>query len=442
MHRTESNSQATRNVRLRDRRPAIHRPVLWIAMLALAGATLLSACGGGSSGDRGWLTSWAASHNRPEAPANLSDSTVRMIVRPTAAGSAVRVRIENTVGTAPVTFSDAYVGVAGAGATVDGSNMRMTFNGNNTLTLAPGTQAWSDTVNMSVQAFQRLAVSLHASSATNASAHTLGLTTTYIARGNLAETVGSTGFSPVNPIMAGTSISAYPVYWVGAVDVMSSTRGTIVTLGDSITDGTCSTTTNGGTLAGGVVVMDRYQRWNDILADRLAALPEGQQKAVANAGIVGNRVVTAGGFGPSAVDRLDRDVLALSGVSHVIFFEGTNDILGGASTGSLIAGSQQVLDRLRARGLKVIAGTIMPRGAATGGFTAEQEQVRLDVNAWIRTPGRFDGVIDFDALMVGDGKSPTGAAMLKPEFNCDNTHPNVAGYAAIGNAINLDLFKN
>ena len=442
MPRTESNSQVTRNVLRRDRRPLIHLPVLRIAMLALVGATLLSACGGGSSGDRGWLTSWAASHNRPEAPANLSDSTVRMIVRPTATGSAVRVRIENTVGTTPVTFSAAYVGVAGPEATVDGPNVRMTFNGNSSLTLAPGTQAWSDAVNMPVQSFQRLAVSLHASSATAASAHTLGLTNNYIARGNLAESVGGTGFSPVNPVLEGTSVSAYPVYWVGVVDVLSSTRSTIVTLGDSITDGRCSTTTNGGALAGGVVVLDQYQRWTDILANRLAALPEDQRKAVANAGILGNRVVLPGGFGPSALERLDRDVLALSGVSHVIFFEGTNDILGGASSASLIAGSQQVLDRLRARSLKVIAGTIIPRGAATGGFTAAQEQVRQEVNAWIRTSGRFDGVIDFDALMVGGGKSATGAEIIKPEFNCDNVHPNAAGYAAMGNAINLDLFKN
>lgn len=198
----------------------------------------------------------------------------------------------------------------------------------------------------------------------------------------------------MNPVAQGTSILAFPVYWIGAVDVKSSTRSTIVTLGDSITDGRCSTTTNGGLLAGGVVLPDLYQRWTDILANRLAALPEDQRKAVANAGIAGNRVV-AGGNGPPALDRLDRDVLALSGASHVIFFEGTKDITGGASTAALIAGSQQLLDRLRARGLKVIAVTAIPRGAASGGFTAAQELVRLEVNAWIRTPGRFDGVIDF-----------------------------------------------
>lgn len=99
------------------------RPLRWLAALALSGLALLSACGGDDD-DKRWLTSWAASHNVPEAPASLADSTVRMFVRPAASGDAVRVRIENTVGTAPVTFSAAYIGVAGAGATVDGPNVR------------------------------------------------------------------------------------------------------------------------------------------------------------------------------------------------------------------------------------------------------------------------------------------------------------------------------
>ena len=438
---TGSIARTTSEARRHDRRACSHHPARWLTALALAGTVLLSACGGSDNEEKRWLTSWAASHNVPEAPANLADSTVRVIVRPTATGDAVRVRVENTVGTAPVTFSAAYIGVAGAGATVDGANLRMTFNGNVALTLAPGAQAWSDPVNMPVQAFQRLAVSLHATAATDASTHSLGLTTNYIARGNQAAAVGASGFSPVNPVAQGTAILAFPVYWVGAVDVMSTTRSTIVTLGDSITDGRCSTTTNGGLLAGGVVVPDQYQRWTDILATRLAALPEDQRKAVANAGIAGNRVVS-GGNGPPALERLDRDVLALSGASHVIFFEGTNDISGGASAATLIAGKQLALDRLRARGLKVIGVTAIPRGAASGGFTATQEQVRTEVNAWIRTPLRFDGILDFDALMVGGGRSPSGAEIIKPQFNCDNVHPNAAGYAAFGNAIDLDLFKN
>lgn len=426
------------------RRAFFGRPFLLLATLALSTTALLSGCGGSDDGaSLRWLTSWAASHNVRETPAGLPDSTVRMIVRPTASGDSFRVRIENTVGTAPVSFSSAYVGVTGSGAAVMAdTNLRLSFDGREGLTLAPGALAWSDPVNMRVQAFQRLAVSLYVASASDVSTHSLGLTTNYMARGNQAAAVSGTGFTPVNPIAQGTTILAFPVYWVGAVDVLSPTAATVVTLGDSITDGRCSTTTSGGLLGGGVVVPDVYQRWTDILADRLAALPQDQRKAVANAGIAGNRVV-AGGNGPPALERLDRDVLALSGVSHVIFFEGTNDISGGASAATVIAGMQQVIDRVRARKIKIVGVTAIPRGqAGSVGFTAVQEQIRLEVNTWIRTPGRFDGVLDFDAIMAGGGKSPTGAEIIKPEYNCDNVHPNAAGYAALGGSINLDLLKN
>ena len=426
------------------RRAFSRRPFLLLASLALSTTALLSACGGSDDeASLRWLTSWAASHNVRETPAGLPDSTVRMIVRPTVSGDSLRVRLENTVGTAPVTFSSAYVGVAGSAAGVMAdTNLRLTFDGKENLTLAPGEQAWSDPVNMRVQAFQRLAVSLYVASASDVSSHSLGLATNYMARGNQAAAVSGTGFIPVNPIAQGTSILAFPVYWVGAVDVLSPAPATVVTLGDSITDGRCSTTTNGGVLGGGVVVPDVYQRWTDILADRLAALAPDQRKAVANAGIAGNRVVS-GGNGPPALARLDRDVLALSGVSHVIFFEGTNDISGGASAATVIAGMQQVIDRVRAGKIKIIGVTAIPRGqTGSAGFNAVQEQIRLEVNSWIRTPGRFDGVLDFDAVMAGGGKSPTGAEIIKPEYNCDNIHPNAAGYAALGNSINLDLFRN
>lgn len=420
------------------------RPLLLLAALAFVPTVLLSGCGDSDDGNSSrLLTSWAASHNLRETSGDLADSSVRMIVRPTASGNSLRVRIENTLGTTPVSFSSAYVGVAASGAAiVPDTNLRLSFGGSQSLTLAPGALAWSDPVNMQVQAFQRLAVSLHVTAASDVSTHSLGLVTNYTARGNQAAAVSGAGFGPINPVAQGTSVLAFPVYWVGAVDVVSTTPGTIAALGDSITDGRCSTTTNGGVLAGGAVVPDLYQRWTDILADRLAALPADQRKAVANAGIAGNRVVS-GGNGPPALERLERDVLGLSGVTHVIFFEGTNDISGGATGAAVIAGSQQILDRLRARNIKVVGVTTIPRGqAGTGGFTALQEQYRLEVNNWIRSPGRFDGVIDFDALLAGGGKSPTGAEIIKAEFNCDNIHPNAAGYAAMGRSINLDLFKN
>ena len=410
----------------------------------LIGPALLVGCGGGDSAlEPRLLTSWAAPHNLRETPAGIANSTVRMIVRPTASGSRLRVKVENTLGTAPVSFSSAWVGVLDRGAAlVPGTNTRLRFGGREDLTLAPGAVAWSDESDFRVEAFQRLAVSLDVAAASDVSSHSLGLVTNYIASGARASNPSDAGFNPVNPIAQGTQILAFPVYWVAAVDVLSPTPSTIVALGDSITDGRCSTTTNGGLVNNGVVVPDQYLRWTDILAERLAALPAEQRKAVANAGIAGNRIVAAGGNGPPALDRLDRDVLGLSGVSHVIFFEGTNDISGGATAATVIDGMQRVVDRLRARNIKVIGVTMIPRGQQGGGFTAVQEQHRLDVNAWLRTPARLDGLIDFDALVRGGGRSGTGAEIIKPEFNCDFVHPNTAGYAAMGNSIDLSLFRN
>ncbi len=423
------------------RRAFLARAALaWVA-IPLAG--LLAACNDDDGDSARWVSAWTVAHNVRETPAGLADSTVRMIVRPTTSGRELRIRLENTVGTAPVTFSAAYVGVSDSGAAVaPGSNRALSFGGRPDLTLAPGAGAWSDPLPFDVVAFRRLTLSLDVASASDASTHTLGLATNYIAPGRHGADAGAAGYVPVPPIAQGTTPLAFPFYWVAAVDVLSpATAGTIVAFGDSITDGRCSTTTAGGS---GVVVPDLYQRWTDVLAERLASLPAGRSKAIANEGIAGNRVVAAGGNGPTALDRLDRDVLDRAGATHVIFFEGTNDISGGATSATVIAGMQQVVDRVRARGLKIVGVTTIPRGrpasVAGAGFDALQERYRLEVNDWMRTPGRFDGVIDFDALMAGGGKSPTGAEIIRPDYNCDYIHPNAAGYKAMGEAIDLGLF--
>lgn len=416
----------------------------WLAARWRWGSLIMAAAlatGCATRPDTSWQVAWTASHNVPEAPPGLSGSTVRLILRPTADGSRVRVRLENTVGKAAVTFSSATLGVAAGGAAVIGGSQRaLSFGGQPGLTLAPGAQAWSDPVALPVQAFRPLSLSLHVQSASDASTHTLGLVTNYIAPGNRAADPSAAGFNPVAAIAKGTNLLAFPVYWVGALEVSPRGPGAVVMLGDTITDGRCSTTTHGGLVKGGVVVPDLHQRWTDIVASRLAALPPERQKSVVNAGIAGNAVVMARN-GPPAVDRLDRDVLALSGVTHVVFFEGTNDIAAGADAARVIAGMKSVIDRVRAHGLRIIGVTMIPRGQPGGGFTAAQERDRLEVNRWIRSQAGFDGVIDFAAWMLGGGTSETGAEIIHPAYNCDFIHPNAAGYALMGQSIDLDLFK-
>jgi len=402
----------------------------------------------GRDGERpNWFSAWSISIGHrmlttlPAGNANFAENTagktVRMIVRPSISGDAVRVKIENTMATTPVVFSSAFIGVVDTGAAlVSGSNRRLTFQGKSALTLAAGQGATSDPVPFRVEAFRRLAVSLDVASATEVSGHQLGLTTNYLAPGAVGSDTSGKGFAPI-----AQNNGNHPFYWVAAVDVRSGhASGTIVTLGDSITDGRCSTR-----LPDGTIPADQYNRWTDVLSTRLHALFGKRAPAVANQGIAGNRVVLPNGNGPSAVTRLDNDVLDRAGIRWVIFYEGTNDITGGATPAQLIAGLQQVIDRVHKKGIPIIGATVVPRGrpATVSGWTAEMEAVRLEVNHWMHTAANFDGMIEWGALLQGPIESATMSESLWPGYNCsDYTHPNTAGYQAMGDFIDLGLFKN
>jgi lysophospholipase L1-like esterase len=391
--------------------------------------------------NHGFFAAWAAPQGRiaEQAPA-LSNATVRVIVRPSIDGTAVRIKLENTIAKTPVSFAAAYIGVLDrAAAVVHGTNKPLKFNGQSMLTLAPGAGVYSDPIDFPVRAFMRLAVSLDVQSADEISTHALGLATSYYTPGHKADDESGAGFVPL-PTRAQDVVS-FPVYWVAALDVRSeSARGAIVTLGDSITDGRCSTTDSSGN-----VIPDLYQRWPDVFSERLERAPKTNPISVVNAGIAGNRILQDGPTGQSALARLDRDVLDRAGITHVILFEGTNDIHRGSTSGELIAGTKEIIDRVHARGVKIIGATMIPRGKPEGvageSFDATQEQYRLEFNAWVRDKADFDGVIDFDAVMAGGGTSPKGAQIMKREYSCDFVHPNAAGLRALGDSIDLRLFE-
>jgi len=208
--------------------------------------------------------------------------------------------------------------------------------------------------------------------------------------------------------------------------------GAIATFGDSITDGTRSTA-------------DTNNRWPDHLARRLAAQGNGQL-AVMNLGIAGNRLLSeAPGYAASGINalaRFERDVIAQPGITHVIVMEGINDIgLAGKnerpSADDLIAAHRQMIERAHARGLRIYGATLTPfEGAAY--FTQEGEAKRLAVNRWIRTSGMYDGVIDFE-MIVRDPSAPT---KILPAYDSgDHLHPDDAGYKAMGESVDLALFK-
>jgi lysophospholipase L1-like esterase len=404
----------------------------WLGIAGLI-AVLLAPAAAEARGGQQWFSAWTVSHGMRQTNPALSNSSVRMIVRPTISGNQLRVKLENTMGEAPVVFLAAYIGLTDTGAAVvPGSNTQLTFRGSAGLTLGPGEGAYSDPVRFHVVAFEKLSLSLDVVSASDISAHALGLATNYFAPGARAADTAADGFAPV-PENAGN----FPFYWVAAVDVRSpSTTGTVVLFADSITDGRCSTRDDNG-----VIHPDLYQRWGDVLSERIAALPENQSKAFANEGIAGNRILNRGN-GPSALERVDRDVLDRAGVTHVVFFEGTNDISGGFTAEEVIAGTGEIIDRVHAAGLKIIGVTIIPRGRTGAGWSATQEQYRLAVNDWMRNQANFDGIIDFADLMRGPIVPETGAETIRAEWNCDNTHPNAAGYKAMGEFIDLGMFEN
>jgi lysophospholipase L1-like esterase len=376
-------------------------------------------------GGQQWFTSWGASaHSLAPATITVSDTTVRMIIRSGVTGNALRVKIENTLGDRPLEIGAATIAQRDAGPSlIPGSSAHLTFGGGTSTVIPIGGGAWSDPVVMRVVAGQDLAVSLYVPTVdTRPSRHNLAFTTSFVADPFAGDETGNED----GTAFTGTTTSWY---WVAALDVRApSLTGTVVCFGDSITDG------NGSKV-------DGHNRWPDVLRNRLAALPASQSKSVVNEGISGNQIVVYPGLNPpsspTAVDRMERDVLSRSGVTHVIFFEGSNDLARGASFDQITAGLTEVYQRARAAGLRIIGVTVIPRHNAA--WLPAYNPVRHAVNDWIRSNPDLDAVLDFDDLL----KDPADPDHINPLYDSgDHIHPNPAGYALMGNSIDLTIFKN
>jgi lysophospholipase L1-like esterase len=381
-----------------------------------------------------WITAWSTSQHGLGMNA-VSNITVRMIARVTISGDAVRIRLDNTFGGAPLSIGKAYVGHRIQGAAVaPGSNRQVSFNTSASVIIPAGGNVTSDPVRMNVLAQQDLAVSLHIPDAgVRPSQHSGAQVTSYLTASGSGDVAAGETATP----FTGTTSS---MFWLKAIDVSSSSStGSIVAFGDSITDGTCST-------------IDAHDRWEDLLAVRLALDAAGRgkkeaYKALVNEGIGGNTITSEKlqppPDSPSGLERLERDVLTHHGVTHVILFMGTNDIRREVPAGDVIAGMQDIVRRVKARGLKIIGVTIIPRhnrppAENNTGWNAAKTKARNEVNQWIRTKAPFDSVIDFDKV-VQDLKD---ADLMHPPFNCgDGIHPSPRGYYEMGSAVRLDLFQ-
>jgi lysophospholipase L1-like esterase len=436
--------------------------MLRFAFLIVAGIFLLLPHTLAAQEGATWVVSWVASAHGPypvgnpsaqpdqrfafpSAQAGANDQTFRLIVRPDIWGRQARLRLSNVFGTKAVTFDDVFVGLQmGGPALIKGTNQPVTFGGNASVTVAPGSAVWSDAIQLGFMrdpaelAGRKLAISFHVAGESGPMTwHAKALTTSYVSTPG----AGSKGKSEDE---AAFPYSTASWFFLDAVEMMAPANSfAIVAFGDSITDGTAST-------------MNGDDRWPDVLSRRLHAA-HGNRIAVVNAGIGGNQIAGPAEYspqksfpgGPSAMQRIERDVLELSGVAAVIWLEGINDFSrnGNASVETAQNGMKEVVGRIRARQpqMRVIGATVV---SALGSSNAahgspEQDDKRKALNEFIRTSGLFDGVIDFDKATL-DPQTGGLKAQFVPESTTggpgDKLHPNRAGYLAMGMAIDLDLF--
>lgn len=368
------------------------------------------------------------------------NQSVRMIVHPSIGGRVLRVRLSNAFGNAPITFGSARVGIQRVAGRIErGTNRRVTFGGRRSVTIPAGRELSSDPVRLTVRAEQDLAVSLFVRGRSSSLTwHAAAFTTNYLADPDSGDHTAETdeGSYP-------NSTSSW--FWVDGVDVRAPRRTKVVAaLADSITDGFFSSP-------------NENDRWLDVLARRL----EPRGVSVINQAIGGNTVTRVpcivpgapapGPCGEPALDRLDRDVLARAGLTHVILFMGTNDLSAGQTApvpaDEIIAGMREIARRVHAKGVKIIAGTLTPRADTCCGWDdpAKMNAERRKVNDYMRTSKAFDGVIDFDAVTRDPSRPDSFRRQFVPNSTVggpgDELHPNRAGFQAMGRAVPLRLFE-
>lgn len=399
----------------------------WISHSLLAGAMFVMLAGGPATAQSRWISGWTFVPTAtmgpavppsppnpndirgPLGPETVSNQTLTQTVRVTATGSALRIRFSNRHGANPVRLGAVSVSVA------DGPLIPVTFDGVSDVTIPAGAPRLSDPVALPVEALNHVTVSVYYPEETRLPVHRL-------------RQVARAGNATREPVLPAADLARFGVLLNGIEVQTDRPTGVIVAFGDSITEGV--TATPGG--PGG---------WPEQLGSRLWGASD--RWSVVNAGIAGNRLLRRGS-GPSGLERLDSDVLAVPGIRCLIVFEGINDIgrpmqpayaHETLTTEELIAGFRQVIARSRASGVKVILATIMPFEGAPY-FSENGEAIRQQVNTWIRAGGEADGHIDFDQA-TRDPERPS--SLLAIHDSGDRLHPSDAGYAAMAEAIPLTV---
>ncbi len=362
--------------------------------------------------EKEWIGTWAASPQAPDTTplptTGFVDQTLRQIVFVSLGGDTVRVRFTNEFSDRPLVIGAAQVALtAPGGAIAGGSSRALTFDGQASITVVPNAHVVSDPVRLRVPSTSELSVDVYLPQATGpVTWHRRGLHTTYI----------SPAGNHVGESVMPTQATAQNYFFLKGVEVVAREgTGVVVCFGDSITDGTASTP-------------DTNNRYPNLLARLLEDARGKLRMSVLNQGISGNRVLTHSVTGGQNVQaRFDRDVLAQPGVTHAIVLIGINDSSNTEFVAEqVIAGHRQLILRAKARGLKIIGGTLTPAGS-----TGTREANRQAINKWIRSSGMYDAVIDFDVAT----RDPANPTFFIPAYNSgDNLHPSDAGYAAMAKA--------
>ena len=401
-----------------------------ISLLLLLCLCLLTPLGVFAAPTDHWVGTWAASPMAAKNPdgkfgaPGTDGTTLREIVHISIGGPSVRVILSNEFGLDPLTIGAAQIALSsGTSAISPGTASALTFSGKPSITIPPGALAVSDPAPLKVAPASNLAVSLFLPDqpVSQLTFHPFADQTNYLVPGNV-----------VTAASLDTPQTFFTWDFLKGVDVTADNKAaSIVTFGDSITDGAHST-------------RDANARWPDVLARRLQADKKTAHLGVLNQGIGGNRILHDT-TGPSALARFDRDVIAQTGVKYLVIMESINDI-GHATdptkpydvvtADDLIAGLTQLATRAHTHGIKVYGATLTPFVGAKYQSPAGEE-MRQAINKWIRTTDQFDGVIDFDKVTT----DPTHPGMfLILDDSGDHLHPGDAGYKAMGESIDLNLF--
>lgn len=363
-----------------------------------------------------WVGTWATApqpcvkRNMPYDN-NLSDRSVRQVVKVSIGGELMRLRLSNEYGAEPVQIKSVYIASYKDSCDIIPSTAKyLRFNNSQQVTIAPGKAVTSDALKYPLEPLQRLTITInYVKAPTLPTVHPGSRTTSYIMKG---------ACNPRGKFKPDARYNHW--YNIAAIDVYDTRSSAIAIIGNSITDGKNSTD-NG------------QNRWPDMLAEFLQLKHKATHLGVLNLGIGGNQVVIPGGNGDIAVKRYDRDVLQQQGVEKVVIFEGVNDI--GTSKGNseqvaerLVAAFEEMIRKAKARKLKVYLATITPFEGSFY-YTIFHEAARKYVNDWIRKQkGKVDGIVDFDAVV----RDPANPRRLRKEYQSDWLHLNPAGYKAMG----------